>query len=89
MYIFVLFFSTLSLEELTSGSGGGLLPIILSLLTSSQVTLDLASHQSALQLAGNLIAGKKNEPAHCKESDQPVHLCSLIRVFVGPIVCRP
>lgn len=51
-------FSTLSLEELTSGSGG-LLPIILSLLTSSQVTLDLSSHQSALRLTGNLIAGKK------------------------------
>ncbi|KAK3589444.1 hypothetical protein CHS0354_020780 [Potamilus streckersoni] len=49
--------SSLSLDELNPGSGGGPLPIILSLLISSSVSHDIASHQTALQLAGNLIAG--------------------------------
>ncbi|KAL3864910.1 hypothetical protein ACJMK2_006556 [Sinanodonta woodiana] len=49
--------SSLSLDELNPGSGGGPLPIVLSLLTSSSVSHDIASHQTALQLAGNLIAG--------------------------------
>ncbi|KAL4231691.1 hypothetical protein ACF0H5_009269 [Mactra antiquata] len=49
--------STFSIDELTSSSGGGPLPMILSLLTSTSVTLDLTTHQMALQLAGNLVAG--------------------------------
>ncbi|KAL5022595.1 hypothetical protein ScPMuIL_001750 [Solemya velum] len=49
--------STFSLDDLDAGSGGGPLPIVLSLLTSSEVALDLAAHQDALQLAGNLVAG--------------------------------
>ena len=50
-------FGNLNLDELTSGSGGGSLPIILSLVTSSAVMMDLSAHQDALQLAGNLFAG--------------------------------
>lgn len=49
--------STLSLEELTSGIGGGPLQVILSMMLSTQSTLDLSTHQDMLQLAGNLIAG--------------------------------
>ncbi|KAL8615828.1 hypothetical protein ACOMHN_048536 [Nucella lapillus] len=49
--------SSMSLEELTTGIGGGPLPVILSLMLSTQATLDLSTHQDMLQLAGNLIAG--------------------------------
>ncbi|XP_076466851.1 LOW QUALITY PROTEIN: huntingtin-like [Babylonia areolata] len=49
--------SSMSLEELTAGIGGGPLPVILSLMLSTQATLDLPTHQDMLQLAGNLIAG--------------------------------
>ncbi|XP_071090376.1 huntingtin-like isoform X1 [Haliotis cracherodii] len=49
--------STFSLEELTSGSGGGPLPVILALLLSSPAALDLSTHQDLIQLAGNLLAG--------------------------------
>jgi len=52
-----LYYSTFSLEELTSSSGGGPLSILLALLTSTNAMLDLNTHQVALQLAGNLIAG--------------------------------
>ena len=51
------FSSTFSLEELTNSSGGGPLPTVLALLTGTGLTLDLTSHQQALQVAGNLIAG--------------------------------
>ena len=50
--------SSLSLEELTAGIGGGPLQVILSLMLSTQATLDLSTHQDMLQFAGNLIAGK-------------------------------
>nr|CAM12495.1 Huntingtin [Branchiostoma floridae] len=40
-----------------TGSGGGPLPMVLSLLLSSWLPLDLAAHQDALLLAGNLLAG--------------------------------
>ncbi|XP_077992227.1 huntingtin-like [Glandiceps talaboti] len=49
--------STVSLEELNTGSGGGALPLVLSLLTSSSLPLDLSAHQDALLLAANLMAG--------------------------------
>lgn len=42
---------------MSSGSGGGPLTIILPLLTSSNVSLDLAAHSDTLQFAGNLVAG--------------------------------
>ncbi|XP_013398873.1 huntingtin [Lingula anatina] len=48
--------SSISVDELTS-SGCGPLSIVLSLLTSSVAALDIAAHQDALQLAGNLFAG--------------------------------
>ena len=51
-------FSALSLDELSSGSAGGPLPIILSVLTASPIALDFSAHQDALQLAGNLFAGE-------------------------------
>ncbi|WAR21216.1 HD-like protein [Mya arenaria] len=68
--------STFSLEELTNSSGGGPLPTVLALLTSTAVTLDLATHQHALQLAGNLIAGsayrslRSQEHEHTKPDSQ-------------------
>ncbi|KAK7109044.1 hypothetical protein V1264_013160 [Littorina saxatilis] len=49
--------SSLSLEELTAGIGGGPLQVILSLMLFTQATLDLSTHQDMLQFAGNLIAG--------------------------------
>ncbi|KAH9487495.1 hypothetical protein Btru_075739 [Bulinus truncatus] len=49
--------SASSMDELTSASGGGPLPIVLSLLLSSQAGLELTTHQDLLQLAGNLICG--------------------------------
>ncbi|XP_066278562.1 huntingtin-like isoform X2 [Branchiostoma lanceolatum] len=49
--------SQLSMEESITGSGGGPLPMVLSLLLSSWLPLDLAAHQDALLLAGNLLAG--------------------------------
>ncbi|XP_060568114.1 huntingtin-like isoform X3 [Ruditapes philippinarum] len=66
--------STFSLDELTSSTGGGPLPLILSLLTSSSVTLDLTTHQMVLQLAGNLVAGSayrclKNQDIDHQKSD--------------------
>ncbi|XP_061171379.1 huntingtin-like isoform X1 [Saccostrea echinata] len=48
---------TFSLDEMSAGSGGGALTIILPLLTSSNVSLDLAAHSDTLQFAGNLVAG--------------------------------
>lgn len=51
------FYSTFSIDEMSSGSGGGPLTIILPLLTSSNVSLDLAAHSDTLQFAGNLVAG--------------------------------
>ncbi|XP_053407184.1 huntingtin-like isoform X2 [Mercenaria mercenaria] len=66
--------STFSLDELTSSTGGGPLPLILSLLTSSAVTFDLSTHQMVLQLAGNLVAGSayrclKNQDVDHQKSD--------------------
>ncbi|XP_052100645.1 huntingtin-like [Mytilus californianus] len=49
--------STHSIDEMTTGSGGGLLTIVLSLLTSHMVSLDIKAHSDALKLAGNLVAG--------------------------------
>ncbi|ESO95031.1 hypothetical protein LOTGIDRAFT_160793 [Lottia gigantea] len=49
--------STFSLEELSSATGSGPLPMILSILMSSPVGLDISSHQDVLQLTGNLMAG--------------------------------
>ncbi|XP_055860312.1 huntingtin-like [Biomphalaria glabrata] len=49
--------SASSMDELTTASGGGPLPIVLSLLFSSQAGLELTTHQDLLQLAGNLICG--------------------------------
>ncbi|KAK3095770.1 hypothetical protein FSP39_018831 [Pinctada imbricata] len=49
--------SSSSLEELSAGSGGGPLTILLCLLTSTSVSLDLLAHNDALQFAGNLVAG--------------------------------
>ena len=49
--------SVLSLEDLALSSGGGLLPIILSVVTSSSIALDLSAHQDSMQLVGNLFAG--------------------------------
>jgi hypothetical protein len=37
---------------MTTGSGGGLLTIVLSLLTSHLVSLDITAHNDALKLAG-------------------------------------
>lgn len=42
---------------MTTGSGGGLLTIVLSLLTSHMISLDITAHSDALRLAGNLVAG--------------------------------
>lgn len=53
-----MFYSTYSIDEMTAGSGGGLLTIVLSLLTSHMVSLDITAHNDALKLAGNLVAGK-------------------------------
>ncbi|XP_070540509.1 huntingtin-like isoform X2 [Ptychodera flava] len=71
--------STVSLEELNTGSGGGVLPLILSLLTSSSLPLDLSTHQDALLLAGNLMAGAafkslrtNNDKANQAESSEEV-----------------
>ena len=50
--------AALSLEELSLGAGGGALPVILSVITSSAIAMDLAAHQDTLQLAGNLFAGQ-------------------------------
>ncbi|XP_050396465.2 huntingtin [Patella vulgata] len=49
--------STFSLEELSSSTGGGPLPMVISVLMSSSVALDLSAHQDVLQLTGNLMAG--------------------------------
>ncbi|GFO37998.1 huntingtin-like [Plakobranchus ocellatus] len=49
--------SASSMEELTSTAGGGPLPIVLSLMLSSQAGLELTTHQDLLLLAGNMIAG--------------------------------
>ncbi|RUS73694.1 hypothetical protein EGW08_018541 [Elysia chlorotica] len=49
--------SASSMEELTSTAGGGPLPIVLSLMLSSQAGLELTTHQDLLQLAGNMVAG--------------------------------
>ncbi|CAG5125625.1 unnamed protein product, partial [Candidula unifasciata] len=49
--------SASSMDELTSASGGGPLPIVLSLMLASQAGLELTTHQDLLQLAGNLVAG--------------------------------
>ncbi|XP_060084449.1 huntingtin-like [Ylistrum balloti] len=49
--------STFSLDEMSGGSGGGPLTIMLSLLTSSLVSLDLTAHHDTLKLAGNLVSG--------------------------------
>ncbi|XP_033756060.1 huntingtin-like [Pecten maximus] len=49
--------STFSLDEMSGGSGGGPLTIMLSLLTSSLVSLDLSAHHDTLKLAGNLVSG--------------------------------
>ena len=52
------FFYFFSMEELTSTAGGGPLPIVLSLMLSSQAGLELTTHQDLLQLAGNMVAGQ-------------------------------
>ncbi|XP_041368406.1 huntingtin-like isoform X2 [Gigantopelta aegis] len=59
--------STFSLEDLTTGSGGGPVPVILALLVSSPTVLDLSTHQDVLQLAGNLIAGSAYQCLHPAE----------------------
>ncbi|GFR89453.1 huntingtin [Elysia marginata] len=65
--------SASSMEELTSTAGGGPLPIVLSLMLSSQAGLELTTHQDLLQLAGNMVAGaayKNLRPCEetCKKS---------------------
>lgn len=49
--------SSMGLDDVLSGYGGGTLPIILDILTSSHISLDLSAHQDALVLAGNLFSG--------------------------------
>jgi len=49
--------STGSAEELAMSSGGGPLPLCLSIITSSPTALDLSAHVDTLQLAGNLLFG--------------------------------
>jgi huntingtin len=58
--LFLILCSTYSIDEMTTGSGGGLLTIVLSLLTSHLVSLDITAHNDALKLAGNLVAGKSH-----------------------------
>ena len=75
--------SSMSLEELTAGIGGGPLPVIMSLMLSSQATLDLPTHQDMLQLAGNLIAGQS--PLLCWILD---HCCRLNTIVVVVVMLR-
>ena len=53
--------SGVSLDELGSGSGGGPLPVIMAILTSSHISLDLTAHHDALKLAGNVFAGERGK----------------------------
>ncbi|XP_074640755.1 huntingtin-like [Tubulanus polymorphus] len=46
-----------SINEQISCCGTGYLPMIISLLTSSSVSLDISSHQDILLLSGNLFSG--------------------------------
>lgn len=45
------------LDDLSMATGGGSLPLFLSILTSSPLTLDLAAQADALELVGNLFSG--------------------------------
>ncbi|XP_005093645.2 huntingtin [Aplysia californica] len=60
--------SASSMDELTAASGGGPLPIVMSLMLSSQAGLELTTHQDLLQLAGNLVAGAAYK--NLKNSDE-------------------
>ncbi|XP_056004424.1 huntingtin-like isoform X2 [Ostrea edulis] len=65
--------STFSVDEMSAGSGGGPLTIILPLLMSTNVSLDLATHSDTLQFAGNLVAGAVYRCMQPIEEYNPAH----------------
>lgn len=54
-------FAMSSMDELTSASGGGPLPVVMALMLSSPAGLELTTLQDLMQLAGNLVSGNINE----------------------------
>ncbi|CAL1538264.1 unnamed protein product [Lymnaea stagnalis] len=87
--------SASSMDELTSASGGGPLPIVLSLMLSSQAGLELTTHQDLLELAGNLVCGaayKNLRPSEDTEklsgSGDDGHWAAVADRFLVPMIVQ-